>query len=167
MPANYRVVLADDHAFIRNGLRSILEQSAEFKVISEASDGQELLNVLDQGILPDVLVLDLSMPIIPGIEALRQIRQKSFVFRVLVLTLHRDPDLLCRTFLSGANGYLLKDEMVSELLPALRTLLENRVYISPRMAKELSDGCRLKDAAERKLVSPSIAHCPKNLAHSA
>jgi DNA-binding NarL/FixJ family response regulator len=135
---NYRVLVADDHTFLRKGLISILEQSHEFQVEGEARDGFELLNLLDQGVVPDVLILDLSMPELSGMEVLRRIRQMNFVFKVLVLTMHKEPDILRQAFSVGANGYLLKDEMGTELLTALHALLEDKRYLSPSMSKELS-----------------------------
>ncbi len=139
MPGNYRILLADDHVFLRKGLISILEQSREFKVAGEASDGHELLSLLNGGVVPDVLILDISMPELSGIEVLRQIRQMHFAFKVLILTMHREPDFLRQALSAGANGYMLKDEMASELLPALHTLLEDKTYCSPSMSKELAD----------------------------
>jgi DNA-binding NarL/FixJ family response regulator len=134
----YRVIVADDHAFLRKGLISILEQSHEFQVEGEARDGFELLGLLDQGVVPDLLILDLSMPELSGMEVLRRIRQMNFVFKVLVLTMHKELDILKQAFSVGANGYLLKDEMGTELLTALHALLEDKRYMSPSMLKELS-----------------------------
>jgi DNA-binding NarL/FixJ family response regulator len=137
MTDSYRVLVADDHSFIRKGLISILEQTSDFHVEGEANDGFELLNLLDLGIVPDVLILDLSMPTLSGIEVLRRIRQMHFMFKVLVLTMHREPDILKQAFSAGANGYMLKDEIGPELLVALHTLLENKPYLSPTIAREL------------------------------
>jgi DNA-binding NarL/FixJ family response regulator len=137
MTDNYRVMVADDHAFIRKGLISILEKDSDFHVEGEANDGFELLNLLNIGVVPDVLILDLSMPALSGIEVLRRIRQMHFVFKVLVLTMHKEPDILKQALSAGANGYMLKDEMATELLPALHTLLENKPYLSPAISREL------------------------------
>ena len=137
MPENYRILVADDHPFIRKGLISILEQSNDFSVEGEANDGFELLNLLDLGVIPDVLILDLSMPALSGIEVLRRIRQMHFMFKVLVLTMHQEPDILKQALSAGANGYMLKDEMGTELLNALHVLLENKPYLSPAIIKTL------------------------------
>jgi|WetSurMetagenome_2_1015567.scaffolds.fasta_scaffold1400153_1 DNA-binding NarL/FixJ family response regulator len=137
MTENYRVLVADDHAFIRKGLISILEKSSDFHVEGEANDGFELLNLLNLGVVPDVLILDLSMPSLSGIEVLRRIRQMHFMFKVLVLTMHKEPDILKQALSAGANGYMLKDEMATELLSALHTLLENKPYLSPSILREL------------------------------
>ena len=137
MAGNYRVLVADDHPFVRKGLISILETSHDFRVEGEANDGFELLNLLNLGVVPDILILDLSMPSLSGIEVLRRIREMHFMFKVLVLTMHKESCVLKQAFSAGANGYLLKDEMGTELLKALHTIVENRPYLSPSMSKEL------------------------------
>jgi len=161
MPNNYRILLADDQAFLRKGLVSILEQDREFSVAGEAGDGLALLNLLNQGVVPDVLILDLSMPKMSGIEVLRRISEMAVTFKILVLTMHKEPEILCQTCSSGANGYMLKDGMVKELLPALHTLLKDQVYLSPLMAKELPDTCWMKTAARQCLPSSTAKHCEK------
>ena len=160
---NYRILLADDQAFLRKGLVSILEQDREFLVAGEAGDGLALLNLLNQGVVPDVLILDLSMPKMSGIEVLRRIKEMAVTFKTLVLTMHKEPEILCQTCSSGANGYMLKDGMAKELLPALHTLLKDRAYLSPLMAKELPDTCWMKTAARQCLPSSTAKQCPKNL----
>jgi DNA-binding NarL/FixJ family response regulator len=162
MSQNHRIIIADDNPFLRKGLLSILEYDSEFQVIGEASNGLELMNLLRQGVVPDLLITDLSMPIITGIEALRQLRQMGFTFKVLIVTMHKETDLLCQSFIAGANGFLLKDGMVIEISPALHTLIENRIYLSPSMAKELPDICQLKTLAEQGLPASLATHCAKN-----
>jgi DNA-binding NarL/FixJ family response regulator len=163
MLENYRVALADDQAFIRKGLLSILEQDQAFMVMGEAGDGVALLNLLNQGVVPDVLILDLSMPRMSGIEVLRRIREMALTFKILVLTMHKEPELFCRTCSSGASGYMLKDEMARELLPALHVLLEDKIYLSPSMLKELPDTCWMKANAVQGLPFSTAKHCEKYL----
>jgi DNA-binding NarL/FixJ family response regulator len=163
MPENYSVVLADDHAFIRKGLISILDQYRTFRVMAEAGDGLELLRLLEDGIVPDVLVLDLSMPLLSGIEAMRLIRKTGFDFKILVLTMHKESDYLCQALLAGANGYMLKDGVGRELLPALHTLLRDRLYLSPLMAEGLPDRCRMKAVAEQDVLPSSAVHCDNRI----
>jgi DNA-binding NarL/FixJ family response regulator len=129
----HRVILADDHAFLRKGLISVLEQSREFQVAGEAGDGMELLNMLSRGVAADVLILDISMPILSGIEVLHRIKQMHYALKILVLTMHKEPDILNEAFSAGANGYMLKDNLAKELFPALHALLENKTYLSPLM----------------------------------
>jgi DNA-binding NarL/FixJ family response regulator len=160
MPS-YQILLADDQAFLRKGLVSVLEQDREFFVAGEAGDGLEVLDLLNQGIVPDVLILDLSMPKMSGIEVLRRIREMALTFKILVLTMHKEPEILCQTCSSGADGYMLKDAMGKELLPAIHALLKDRIYLSPLMAKELPDTCWMKTAAQQCLPSSTAKHCEK------
>ena len=148
MPQSYQVAIADDHDFLREGLRSILERSDDFEVMVEASDGSELLDTLNHCAAPDVLVLDISMPVMSGLEALRQIKRKHFTFKILVLTMHKEQDLVDEAFLCGADGYMLKEEMGKALLPALHTILDNGIYISPQLVRDLPNDGRIKKVEE-------------------
>jgi DNA-binding NarL/FixJ family response regulator len=158
----HRIFLADDHAILREGLKSILDTTEGFQVMGEAGDGFELLHLLDEGAAPDVLILDLSMPKMSGIETLRRIRRMNFVFKTLVLTMHKEPDLLCRAFSVGADGYMLKDGMAKELSQALHMLLEGKIFLSPCIEKELPDCCQVKAYAGKEPPLPPIMHCGKN-----
>jgi DNA-binding NarL/FixJ family response regulator len=159
MPEPYRLIIADDQPIIRHGLKSILEKEEKFILSGEAGNGLELLDLLNQGVVPDALVLDLSMPLMSGLEALHRIRQMNFSFEVLVLTMHKERDLLCRAFNLGADGFMLKDGMVQELRVALQTLLEKEIFISPGMAKEIPDTCLIKSMLGQKRASPTLKHC--------
>jgi DNA-binding NarL/FixJ family response regulator len=164
MPQNHQIIITDDNPFLRQGLHSILEHDPEFQVIGEAGDGLELLNLLRQGVVPDMLIIDISMPIMTGIEALRQLRQMGFVFKVLIMTMHKEIDFLCKSFAAGANGYVLKDNMSLEISPALHTLIENRIYLSPLMTKELPDTCRMKTHVDQRIPASLAIHCARNSA---
>jgi len=139
MTAPCRVVLADDNRFLQECLRQALARRPEFVVTGEASDGLELLKFLGEGAVPDVLILDLSMPGLRGIQALQQIRERNLDVRVLVLTLHDEQELLSQVLRAGADGYLLKNEITNELFVALDTILRDEVYISPSMVTEVRD----------------------------
>jgi DNA-binding NarL/FixJ family response regulator len=95
------------------------------------------------------------------IEVLRRIREMAVTFKILVLTMHKEPEILCQTCSSGADGYMLKDAMGKELLPAIHALLKDRIYLSPLMAKELPDTCWMKTAAQQCLPSSTAKHCEK------
>jgi DNA-binding NarL/FixJ family response regulator len=157
----HRIILADDHAIIRSGLVLVFEQDQEFQVVGEAADGFALLNLLNHGAIPDVLLLDLSMPSLAGIDVLRQIRRMHYSFKILILTSQKGWGVLCETLISGADGFMLKDDMATELLPAIRVLLEDKIYFSPIMAEDLPDTCKLKTAVGRWPLSLSREHCGK------
>jgi DNA-binding NarL/FixJ family response regulator len=136
----YRITLADDHALLRQGLRRIVEESPELEVVAEAGDGMELLRLLHKTV-PDMVILDISMPKLRGIEAISEIRSRHAGVKVLILTMHRDREYLCQAISSGADGYLLKDDCDTELFAAIRKIRKGEFYISPSLSKELP-GCR-------------------------
>lgn len=160
MTEPYRIVLADDHAILRKGMRMILEQDTEFLIAAEAGDALQLLALLEKGVVADALILDLTMPGMSGIEALERIRRSGFTFKVLVLTMHTDPDLVCGAFAAGANGYLVKDCLAAELWTALREVRKGKIYLSPSLLPELPEICIVKGFAGQ--VPPATAmHCGK------
>ena len=116
--AEIRLILADDHAVIRSGLRLVLERQPEFKVVGEAADGSEAITLAEQ-FLPDVAVLDVAMPNLNGIEAARQITSKSPKTAVVILSMHSDEGYVLRALNVGARGYLLKDSPESDLIAAV------------------------------------------------
>ena len=139
MAETCRVLLADDHPFLREGVRATLATRPEFVVIGEVSDGVELLEVMGKGGVPDVLLLDLSMPGLQGLWALQEVRKRNLEVLVLVLTMYDVEELLSQTLREGADGYLLKYEMAEELFVALDTVLRGEIYISPSMARAVRD----------------------------
>ena len=134
-----RLVLADDHALFREGLKLVLAQRPDFTIEAEASDGLELLAALRNAPPPDLVILDISMPRMRGIEAIREIKSISEKIKVLVLTMHRDERLLYEAFIAGADGYLLKENVAKELFSALDAILLGRGHISSLMNTELKD----------------------------
>ena len=153
-----RVILADDHTVLREELRSILENNGEFQIAGEAGNGVEVLSLLNQGIVPDALVLDLMMPKMSGIEALVELRRMGFSFPVLVLTMQKAPEFLCHAFQAGADGYMLKDAIAKELIAALHTVLAGGVYLSPSIKGELPETCRLAPCAGEPMPG-NFVHC--------
>jgi DNA-binding NarL/FixJ family response regulator len=158
VPGSNRIILVDNYAILRNELKVILEHNGVFDVVGEAGNGFDLLNLLREGVTPDAVLLDLMMPKMPGIEALGELRRLGFRFKVLVLTMHRDPELLCRSFNAGANGYMLKDGIAKELIHGLHTVLDGRIHLSPSMKMELPDTCNIKACAGQK-PSTEFVHC--------
>jgi len=138
----YRIVLADDHYLIREGLRSILEERPDFDVVGEAADGLELLLLLDR-LKPHLVILDISMPNLRGIETARQIKMKYPRMKILILTMHREREYLYEAVSAGVEGYLLKDDGEKELLPAVDAVLGGRGFLSPVLRGELEARNRL------------------------
>jgi len=133
-----RIVLADDHYLIREGLRSILEERSDLHIVGEASDGLQLLLLLDQ-LKPHLAILDISMPNLRGIETARQIKMKYPEMKILILTMHREREYLYEAISAGAEGYLLKDDSEKELLSAIDTLLRGEGFLSPILRAALKE----------------------------
>lgn len=136
-----RVLLADDHTLVRKGLVSLLVDSGECEVVAEASDGLEAVEKA-QATRPDVAILDLSMPRLPGLEAVRRIREALPQTRVLVLTAHEEEEYVLPIVRAGASGYLIKDSAVTDLLAAVRALHAGQGYFGPQAARVLADQYR-------------------------
>ena len=133
---SYRIILADDHYLIRNGIKTMIGQEPSLQVIAEAADGRELMDILKEN-SPDMVILDISMPQLNGIEALEQIHELYPDVRVLILTM-QDHVQYCRYVLSaGAHGYLLKDD--TEILFAILQVQEGKIYVSPHMVSKISE----------------------------
>lgn len=132
-----KVLLADDHALVRDGLRHILEGTSGFEVVGEAYDGPTTISLV-RGTPADVLVLDLSMPGRNGIELVKQIKEELPMLRVLVLTMHAEQQYAVRAFKAGASGYLTKESASKELVSALTKISAGGVYVSLSMAERLA-----------------------------
>jgi two-component system response regulator NreC len=131
-----RILLVDDHAVLRAGLRLLLNNQPDFEVIGEAASGIEALNMAtaDQ---PDLILLDLSMPGLGGQDAVPTLHRQAPQARILILTMHDDPQYLRQTLKSGAAGYMLKKAADTELLIAIRAVLRGEVYVHPSMIREI------------------------------
>jgi len=134
----YTIILADDHAILRQGVRKIIEESEDLTVIGEAGDGLELLNVLKKS-TPDLIILDISMPNLRGIEATAEIKSERPDVKILILTMHKRKEYMFHALSAGAEGYLLKENTDRELLTAIDTMRQGGVYVSPGLSKELAD----------------------------
>jgi len=131
-----RIVLADDHAVLRAGLKSLLDAEADLEVVGEAGDGAICVDLVAR-LNPDVVVMDINMPVCSGLEALPMIRERAPDCKVLVLTMYDDPGYLRTILESGGAGFLLKQSAAEELLTAIRAVHEGGVYVSPRHTKLL------------------------------
>ena len=131
--ADYKIILADDHAILRAGLRSLINKEPAFKVAGEAGDGEELLDQL-KSIKADLIVMDLSMPRVDGLAAIKEIRQKFPKIKILVLTMQKDHEHFKRAMMYGANGFLLKDDAYEQLVLAVKMILKGKKFVSPSVA---------------------------------
>jgi DNA-binding NarL/FixJ family response regulator len=125
-----KIILADDHQIVRQGLRILLEAEPDMEIIAEADNGRKVLKLV-QELLPDVIIMDLSMPELNGIEATRQILSEAPAVKVIALSMHSDSLFVLNTLKSGASGYLLKDCALEELVKAIRAVVDHRTYLSP------------------------------------
>ncbi|MFH1595262.1 MAG: response regulator transcription factor [Pseudomonadota bacterium] len=132
------ILLADDHVMFRRGVRKIIQGMDAVEVVGEASDGFELLELLKKT-APDLVILDISMPNLRGLEATREIKIINPKVKVLILTMHKDREYLYHAFTAGAEGYLLKEDADTELLAAIETLRQGGTYISPLLSPQLAD----------------------------
>jgi len=133
----YRIVIADDHSLIRQGLKSLIQQDASLRIIAEAGDGVELLERLQQH-PPDMVILDITMPHLNGIEAVGKIKKLYPSMAILILTMHSGSHHFYQAMAAGAHGYLIKDDSDSELLTAIRTIREGKSYISSQLSPEVT-----------------------------
>jgi two-component system response regulator NreC len=131
-----RVMIVDDHAILRAGLRMLINAQADMEVVSEAPDGEKAIEEVREA-KPDVTLLDLTMPRVGGMKALQEIAHNSRETRVLVLTMHDDPAYLRSALAAGASGYLLKRAVDSELIAAIRALHRGGIFVDPRLASVL------------------------------
>lgn len=148
---NIKVMLVDDHAMMREGIKQLLEFDGSITVIEEASNGQDCLNKL-KTVKPDVVLLDINMPKMNGIEVLEYIRLKKMNVNVLMLTVHNEVDYLVKAINIGANGYILKDSEINDLKKAIVTIVNGETYIQPELIPALKEGLTTLDSDKEKLA---------------
>ena len=144
-----RVLIADDHAVVRQGIRIVLEEAGGFEVVGEASDGDEAFALVEQ-LRPDVALLDVTMPGRTGLEVARDLRAGGSEAAVLILSMHDDPEYVLQAVRAGADGYVLKDVAPAELRQAIRTVHDGREYFSERVTHQLSVGLRTELEREQR-----------------
>jgi len=133
-----RVVLAEDHHLVRQGIRALLEKDGEFEVIGEAKDGIEAVELTER-LQPEVLILDITMPHLNGMEALKRIRALRMSTRVLMLSMHSDESLVCQAMRGGARGFLLKSSVAEELQSALRAACRGETFLGSEIPEGILD----------------------------
>ncbi|UCD15475.1 MAG: response regulator transcription factor [Candidatus Omnitrophota bacterium] len=129
-----KVLIADDHDVIREGIKSILRNQAEYKVVGEAVDGEEVIRNTEN-LKPDIILLDITMPKKSGLDVIEQIRYLSPNTKVIMVTVHRANIYIAKALKLGVKGYLHKENVVEELLPALRNVSKGEVYMSPQVSR--------------------------------
>lgn len=146
-----RVVLADDHVLVRQGLKSMLEREG-FQIVAEASDGQEALRYA-QTLNPDIAVMDITMPILNGLDAARQMSISSPKVKIILLTQHDEEQYLSEALEAGVKGYVLKSQVASDLIQAMRQVSRGEVYLSPGVSGAVMEAYRSKSEKPRDALT--------------
>ncbi|MFN3477646.1 MAG: response regulator [Candidatus Methylomirabilales bacterium] len=131
-----RILLADDHAIVRAGLRLLLESQPDMEVVGEAADGRETIRKVRE-LRPDVVVMDIAMPDLTGLEATRRIKEEDPQIQILALTMHEDERYFFQMVHAGASGYVVKGAPPADLLAAIRSVSQGQAYLDPSLAKKL------------------------------
>jgi len=147
-----KVMLADDHVLMREGIKHLLEYDGSIEVIQEANDGIECLEIL-KDVTPDILLLDINMPDMNGIEVLEELKKTNNPLKVLILTVHSEVEYLVKAIDIGANGYILKDSGSSELKQAINMIMDGECYIQPSLLPALNSRLINRDIDKEKLES--------------
>lgn len=137
--ASYKVLIADDHTIMRDGLRVLLEGDPQLKVVAAVENGRDAIRAISD-LNPDIVLMDLSMPEVDGMAAIRELARRSCTAKILVLTMHKSEEHIRGALKAGASGYLLKDATRAELLMAIRSVLAGRIYVSPAVADRIVTG---------------------------
>jgi two-component system response regulator NreC len=139
MPQKTRIVIAEDHTILREGLKALISSHPEFEVAGEAKDGAEAIRSVND-IGPDLVLMDLSMPKMSGMSAIVEIKKRCPKTKILVLTIHNMEEYILEALRAGANGYVLKDADHEELFLAIKTVLEGKSFLSPSVSKKVIEG---------------------------
>jgi DNA-binding NarL/FixJ family response regulator len=147
-----RIVLADDHTIMRQGLRLVLEREADFAVINEANNGRDAVDIAVRE-NPDVIIMDIAMPLLNGIDATKKIVAERLKTAVIILSMHSDEAYILRALRAGARAYLLKDSADADLIQAVRAVCAGKAFFSPAVSKVLADDY-LRQIRQRGLDDP-------------
>ena len=147
-----RIVLAEDHTILREGLRALLSADPEFEIIGEARDGREAVRCVEK-LEPDLLLMDLSMPRMSGMDAIREIKKRYPDIKIIALTVHKTEEYLLSTLQAGADGYVLKDATHDELVLAIKNVIGGKSYLSPGVSEKVIEGY-LEGRERHRAVSP-------------
>jgi len=157
----YDILLADDHTIIRQGLRRIIEENPGYRIVGETGDGLQIIPKI-RTLHPDMIILDLTGPKLRGIDAVSRIRRVNKKIKILILTMHKNEDYVYECLVSGAQGYILKEDADSELISAIKALKTGNIYISPSFSNEVikclierkSNAENKRGSAVRRVLTP-------------
>lgn len=156
MNAKINVGIVDDQHLFRQGLASLLKDYPEVNISLEASDGKELLGMLYAGNIPDVLLLDIEMPVMNGIEALKIIREKKINVKVLIITMHDEEEMVVHLIEKGANGFLPKNEDIENVVDAIVAVMQNDYYFNDKFSKAMLHNLMTSEKIEPKFISSRL-----------
>ena len=139
MPKIIKIVLAEDHTILREGLKALLSSDPQFEIIGEAADGREAVRCVEK-LEPDLILMDLSMPRMSGMEAIREIKNRYPETRIIALTVHKTDEYLHTTLQAGADGFVLKDATHDELVLAIKKVMKGHSYLSPGVSEKVIEG---------------------------
>jgi len=139
MDKKIRIFLVEDHTILREGLRALLTADPNFEIIGEAADGREAVRFVEKQV-PDLILMDLSMPRMTGMDAIREIKKRYPATKIIALTVHKTEEYLRTTLQAGADGYVLKDATHEELMLAIQNVLKGKTYLSPGVSKKVIEG---------------------------
>ena len=139
MGEKWRIVIAEDHTILREGLCALLSSDSNFEIAGEAADGLEAVACAEK-LIPDLLLMDLSMPKISGIEAIKEIKKRYPTIRVIALTVHKNEEYIIAALQAGAEGYVLKNATHDELVMAIKNVMKGKPYFSPGVSAKVTDG---------------------------
>jgi len=138
MATKKRIIIAEDHTILRAGLRSLLSARNDIEIVGEAGDGREAVRIVDKHV-PDLLLIDLSMPKLNGMEAIKEIKSRHPGVKIIVLTVHKSEEYVTASLIAGANGYILKDASQNELILALEYVMAGKTFLSPSISDKVVD----------------------------
>lgn len=138
MATKKRIIIAEDHTILRAGLRSLLAARNDIEIVGEAGDGREAVRIVDKHV-PDLLLIDLSMPKLNGMEAIKEIKSRHPGVKIIVLTVHKSEEYITASLIAGANGYILKDASQNELILALEYVMAGKTFLSPSISDKMVD----------------------------
>jgi len=139
MGEKQRIIIAEDHTILREGLRALISSDPEFDVVGEAEDGRDAIRCVEK-LTPDLILIDLSMPRMDGMDAIKEIKKRCPETKILVLTVHRTEEYILATLRAGADGYALKDATHTELVMAIKSVLMGKPYLSPGVSEKVIEG---------------------------